>query len=86
MMRNTLPPLLQQFVAPLFQLRGDGPDAGGLFDGCGFDAPGLMITRLRILKVHHGIGRSFIEPFAKLFQHLDGGVDLSSGWCLHDQT
>jgi len=32
-MRNIMPRLLRQFIAPLFQLRGDGLDSGGLVDG-----------------------------------------------------
>ena len=39
MMRNTLPFLLQQLVVPVLQLRGDGLDAGGLFNRSHFDAP-----------------------------------------------
>ena len=27
-----------------------------------------------------------IDVFAKFFEHLDGGADLSGGWCLHNQT
>jgi hypothetical protein len=25
----------------------------------------------------------FIQPFAELLEHFDGGSDLGSGWCLH---
>lgn len=46
MMRNTLPPLLQQLVPPRFQLRGNGLNPGGLFDGVGFDASGLTFPKL----------------------------------------
>lgn len=42
MMRNTLPFLLQQLVAPVLQLRGDGLDTGGLFDRPQFNAPGVV--------------------------------------------
>ena len=44
MMRNTLPPLLQQFVAPVLQLCGNGLDAGGLFNRPHFDASGVVST------------------------------------------
>jgi len=44
MMRNTLPPLLQQFVAPVLQLCGNGLDAGGLLKRPHFDAPGVVST------------------------------------------
>ena len=46
MMRNGLA-LLQQFGAPGFQLRGDKLDAGGLFNGFGFNLAGVMISQLR---------------------------------------
>ena len=45
MMRNTVPPLLHQFFAPLLQLRGNGLNSAGLFDGGDFDAPGLVIVK-----------------------------------------
>ena len=67
MMRNTLAPLLPQILAPLFQLRGDRLNSGGLFDGVGFDASGLKISRLRFPELHHGIFSAFIEPFAEFF-------------------
>lgn len=45
MMRNTLPPLLQQLVAPVLQLRGNGLDAAGLFNRPHFDAPGVVSAK-----------------------------------------
>jgi hypothetical protein len=45
MMRNTLPPLIQQFVAPVLQLCGNGLDAGGLFNRPHFDAPGVVCAK-----------------------------------------
>jgi hypothetical protein len=45
MMRNTLPPLLQQFVPPVLQLRGNGLDAGCLFNRSYFDAPGVVCAK-----------------------------------------
>jgi len=47
MMRNTLPPLLQQFVAPVLQLCGNGLNAGGLFNRSCFDAPGIVSAEWR---------------------------------------
>src|ERR1017187_180651 len=46
MMRNALPPLLQQFVAPGFQLRGDSFNACGLFNRPGFNAARLLVVKL----------------------------------------
>src|SRR6185369_3369654 len=42
MMSHTLPPLWFYFIAPLFQLRGDGLNPGGLFNRFQLDASGLM--------------------------------------------
>ena len=44
-MRNTLPPLLAQLVAPLLQLCGDGFNAGGLFNRSHFNVPGVVVGR-----------------------------------------
>ncbi len=74
MMRNTLPPLLHQFFAPLFQLRGNGLNSAGLFDGVDLDATGLMITKRRLPELHGGIGSALIEPFAEFIQHLNSGA------------
>ena len=43
MMTNTLPPLLQQRVAPVLQLRGDGLDARGLLNRPRSDARGQLV-------------------------------------------
>ena len=43
MMRNRLPPLLQKFVAPVLQLRGDGLDARGLLNRLRSHARGLLV-------------------------------------------
>ena len=46
MMRNTLPPLFQQFITPGFQLRGDSFDACSLFNRPGFNAARLLVVKL----------------------------------------
>ena len=74
MMRNTLPPLLQQFVAPVLQLRGDGLDAGGLFNRVDFDTPGVMRAEWGFRQLHHGMFGVGIETLAKFVQHFDGGA------------
>jgi len=74
MMRNTLPPLLHQFFAPLFQLRGNGLNSAGLFDGGDFDAPGLVIVKRCLPELHGGIGSALIKPLAQFIQHLNGGA------------
>ena len=85
MMRNTLPPLLQYFVSPLFQLRGDSLNPGGLFDGSDFDVAGVTIAKLRIRELYHGMCGVFIKPFAEFVEHFNSGADLGSRWCLHNQ-
>ena len=69
-----MPPLLHQFFAPLFQLRGNRLNSAGLFDGGDFDAPGLVIVKRRLPELHGGIGSALIEPFAEFIQHLNSGA------------
>ncbi len=85
-MRNILPPLLQQFVSPLFQLRGDSPNLGDLFDCSDFDSSGGMIAKLCVRELYQGMCGAFIQPFSELFEHLEGSADLSGGWRLHSQV
>ena len=86
MMRNTLPPLLQQFVPPLFQLRGDGLNPGSLFDGSDFNAAGVTIAKLRVRELYYRMCGVFVQSFAELFQNFNSGPELGGGWCLHSQT
>jgi len=85
MMRNTLPPLLQQFVTPGLQLRGDRFDACGLFNRPGFNAARLLFVKLGVGRLDHRVDGVVIDVFAIFFQHLDGGADLGGGWILHNQ-
>ena len=85
MMRNTLPPLLQHFIAPVLLLRGDCLDAGDLFSRPHFDAPDVVSTERRFRELHHGMFGVGMESFAKFIEHFDGGADLSGGGCLHNQ-
>ncbi len=70
-MRNTLPPLLQQFVPPLFQLRGDGLNPGGLFDGSDFNVASVTIAKLRVRELYYRMCGAFVQPFAELFQNFN---------------
>lgn len=74
MMRNTLPPLLHQFVAPVLQLRGYGFDAGGLFNRPDFNSPGVVCAKWRFRQLHHGMFGMGIKSFAEFVQHFDGGA------------
>lgn len=72
MMRNTLPPLLQQFVTPKFQLRGDGLDARGLFDGPHFGSCGGFLTQSHVRQLGDRTSGGFIDSFAEHFQKFNG--------------
>lgn len=74
MMTNTLPPLLQQLVAPVLQLRGDGLDARGLFNRPHFDASGVVSTEWRFRELHHGMFGVGIEPFTEFCEDFYGGA------------
>ena len=74
MMTNTLFPLLQQLVAPVLQLRGDGFNAGGLFNRAHFDAPGVVSIQWRFGQLHHGMFDVGIETFTELCEDFDGGA------------
>ena len=76
MMRNTLPPLLQQLVAPTLQLRHDSLDASNLLDG----------LQSRVRELRHGVsGVIFYAPF-ELVQNFDGGTQLDYCRFAHGQT
>ena len=83
MMRDGLA-LLQQFVAPGFQLRGDKLDAGGLFNGFGFNLAGVMISQLRFGHFNYRMVGMGGQSFTESFQHLDGDAQFSGGGCLHN--
>ena len=72
-MRNTTPPLLRQFIAPLFQLRGDGLDSGGLLDGSGLGSRCGVVTQPGIWQLRDRIGAVVNDTFAEQVQHFDGG-------------
>ena len=83
-MRNTLPPLLQQLVAPVLQLRGEGLNAAYLFDFQHFDSCGAMVTEVCVRQLNHQIGGVVIDVLAKFLEHFNGGVDLGCRWSLHN--
>ena len=83
-MRNTLPPLLQQLVAPVLQLRGEGLNAAYLFDFQHFDSCGAVVTEVCVWQLNHQIGGVVIDVLAKFLEHFNGGVDLGCRWSLHN--
>lgn len=67
MMRNTLPPLLQHLVAPLFQLRGDSLDARGLFNGPHLGSPGRLVVQSHVRHLGDRGSCGFVDSFAEHF-------------------
>ena len=85
MMRNTLPPLLLQLVAPVLQLRGESLNAAYLFDFQHFDSCGAVVAKVCVWQLNHQIGGVVVDVFAKFFEHLDGSANFGCGWSLHNQ-
>jgi len=55
-LRYILPPLLQQFVAPVCELLGDNLNTAGLFNGVHSDSSGIMFAQARFRHLHDGMG------------------------------
>lgn len=85
MMRNTLPPLLAEFVTPLFQLCCHGLNSGDLLDAHHLGPRCYMIAQSRFGQFNDEVCGVVVDVFAILFQHLDGGSDLCGRGCLHNQ-
>ncbi len=85
MMRNALPLLLAEFATPLLQLSGHGLNAGDLLDAHHFGPISYVSTESGLRQFNDEICGVAIDVFAKPFQHLDGGSDLSGRWCVHNQ-
>ena len=84
-MSNTLPPLLQQIVAPLLQLRGHGLYSGDLFDVHNLGPRCNMIAESGLRQFNDEVRGVAVNVFAEALQHLDGGSDLSGRRCVHNQ-
>ena len=83
-MSNTLPPLLQQIVAPLLQLRGHGLNSGEVFEVHNLGPRCNMIAESGFRQFNDEVCGVVIDVFAILLQHLDGGSDLSGRRCVHN--
>jgi hypothetical protein len=55
--------LLNYFVPPVFQLRGDRFDVSDLNFGLGFDARGVIVTQTLIRHLHFRLGGVFRDAF-----------------------
>ena len=75
--------LLQQFLTPALQLRGDELDAGGLLDGFGFNLAGVVIAQLRFWHFDYRMVRMSGESFAESFENLDGDAQFGGAGCSH---
>ena len=85
MMRNTLPPLLQQIVAPLLQLRRHSLNSGDLFDAHNLGPCGDVFAKSGFRQFNDQVRCVVVDVLAESFQHLDGSSDLSGCRCLHNQ-
>lgn len=74
MMSDTLPLLLLQLIAPVFQLPGDGLDAADLLDAANLNVGGVTVVVLRFGQFHDGIGSAVVDAFTEHLQHFDGGA------------
>jgi hypothetical protein len=67
-------PFLQQFVAPVFQLRGDGFNVAGLFDASGFDVRGILVAQFSVRQLRHGMSGVLVDALAEHLEHFNGGA------------
>lgn len=84
-MRYALPLLLVEFGAPLLQLSGNGLNAGDLLDAHHFGPISHVSTESGLRQFNDEVRGVAVDVFAKPFQHLDGGSDLSGRRCVHSQ-
>jgi hypothetical protein len=85
LMRNTLPPLLAEFVTPLLQLRGHGLNPADLFDAHHLGSRSYMSAESGFRQFNDEVRGVVIDVFTKTFEHLDGGSNLSGRRCVHNQ-
>ena len=85
MVRNTFPPLLEQLVSPVLQLRREGLDTTDLFDLQHFEACGAMVAEMSVWQLNDQVGCVVVDMFTESLKHLDRSTDLGSRWRLHNQ-
>lgn len=85
MMRYALPLLLVEFGAPLLQLSGHCLNAGDLLDAHYLGPFSYVSAESCLRKFNDEIRSVAIDVFAKPFQNLDSGSDLSGRRCVHIQ-
>ena len=85
MMRYALPLLLVEFGAPLLQLSGHGLNAGDLLDAYHLGPISYVSAETCLRQFNDEVHGVAIDVFAKPFQHLNGGSDLSGRRGVHSQ-
>ena len=85
MVGNTLPPFLEQLIAPALQLRGKGLNSADSFDFQGFDSCGAVVAEMCLWQLNDQVGGVVIDVFTEFLKHLDCGADLGRRWRLHNQ-
>ena len=85
MVRNTLPPLLEQLVSPVLQLRREGFDKTDLFDLQHFESCGAMVAEVCLWQLNDQVSGVVVDMFTEFLKHSDCGADLGSRWRLHNQ-
>ena len=66
MMRNTLPPLLRQFIPPSLQLGHDSLNASDLLSSLRFDTCGIIATQGGVCQLDRGVGGVMIDALFEL--------------------
>ena len=84
-MRNTLPPILEQLVSPVLQLRGEGLNANDLLGFQHFDSCGAVVAEMCVWQLNDHVGGVVVDVFTEFLEHLNCGANLGRRWCLHNQ-
>ena len=80
-----MPLLLAEFAAPLLQLRGHRLNAGDLLDAYHLGPISYVSAETCLRQFNDEVHGVAIDVFAKPFQHLSGGSDLSGRRGVHSQ-
>ena len=80
-----MPLLLAEFAAPLLQLRGHRLNAGDLLDAHHLGPISYVSAESCLRQFNDEVDGVAIDVFAKPFQHLNGGSDLSGRRGVHSQ-
>ena len=76
---------MQQLVAPVLQLCGQGLNSADLFNFQDLHSCGAVVAKVRVWQLNDQIGGAAVDVFAEPFKDLDCSTDLGSGWRMHNQ-